>query len=814
MACRCFFAAVALLICCLGKSSGQAGPDLDSLEQACHAYPKEDSVKAKMLIELASNYRNSDPVKGLEAAEEALRISRKVKLPFFIAESQKVKGLNLFNMGQQGAGAEQIEQALALSKPLGNQKQLADIYLSLGKLYFFTYRYDETLKVLQEALSLFERLKDKTNMGSCLIFLGLTKSYLSDNLDALEIFNRAIALYQEIDNVNGLKMCYNNLGILYTNMAEYNLALVQYQKGLVLSEKTNDAGNTARIYTNLAAIHYRLDDVNRSMDYDKKALEIYQKLGEKQSIGLTYINLASKYLKKADYDQSIEYNLKGIQILEPLNAVDNLSIGYSNLGVNYMSKKDFEKALEYTDLAMGNFEKLNNNSEKARMLLNKGMIILDAPDSVLHKIDIAPSTRYDKAEAVFLEGYELSKKTNATVYQLEISRQLSKVYELKADHQKALKSYVDYMVLKDSITGEDIRQQISRKEIQFEFDKKEATLQLESELIRQQLEKQQLLSFQQQQTLDFQEQGLQLASREKELQQLALFQEKSKTREQHNQLLRAEETKQLQTAQLNQLSLEKEVQQQSLDKKNIFIGLLWAVLLAVVLMALSGILWLQQKRTKKDIQAQKQFTQQLFANTEEERSRIARDLHDGINHELLALKRDFLLQSDRSQVTGKIDRVINEIRTISRNLHPVMLESIGLKISLETLCEQLMRSGNLFLSYDFNYHSSLSKYTELQIFRIVQESLTNTLKYAQANAGKITLSEQAGILFLTIKDNGKGFDVGKVMQSGKAFGLNSIIQRSLSIGGTASIHSSASGTVVQVKIPVSIHSPVTHAEPS
>ena len=805
MACRYFFVAVSLLICCLEKSSGQAVPDMDSLEQACHAYPKEDSVKVKMLIELASNYKNSDPVKGVEAAEQALSISQKENLPYLVAESQKMKGLNLFNMGQQEAGIEQLEQALELSKSLENRKQLAEISLNLGRVYFFTYNYSKTLKVLQDALPLFELLKDKKNMGSCLIFLGLSKMSISDNLGAMETFNQAIVLYKELNNVDGLKMCYNNLGILYTNIADYNLAVEQFQKGLTLSEKTNDAGNTARIYTNLAAIHYRLEDFNQSLDYDKKALEIYQKLGEKQSIGLTYINIASKYLKTTDYDQSIEYNLKGIQILEPLNAMDHLAIGYSNLGVNYMSKKDFEKALEYTDLATGNFEELGNNSEKARMLLNKGMIILDAPDSVLHKIDIAPSARYDKAEEIFLEGLELSKKTNATVYQIEISKQLSKVYELKEDYQKALKSYLDYMVLKDSITGEDIRQQISRKEIQFEFDKKEATLQLESELIRQQLEKQQLLSFQQQQTLEIQEQGLQLAKREKELQQLALLQEKSKTQEQQHQLLRAEETKQLQTAQLSKLSLEKEVQQQSLEKKNIFIGLLLALLLSVVLIGLIGILWLQQKRIKKDIQLQKEFTQQLFENTEEERSRIARDLHDGINHELLALKRDFVLQTDRSRVATKIDKVIDEIRMISRNLHPVMLESIGLKIGLETLCEQFMHSGNLFISYDFDYNSPVSISTELQIFRIVQESLVNTLKYANAKASKITLSEQSGMLILSIEDNGKGFDLDKVMQSGKAFGLNSIIQRSQSIGGTAKIRSSNAGTIIHVKVPVLNH---------
>ncbi len=802
MAQRCFLLAMVMLAVGLGKASCQVAPNLDSLERVCHAYPGEDSVKVKMLIEMSSQYRISNQTKGLEAAEQALSISQKKNLPIFVAESHRVKGLNLFNMGQYQAGVEELEQALELSRPLGNQKQLAGVLLNLGNVYHYTYNHAQDMKVLQEALTLFERQQDKMNMATCLNFLGLTKIRQSDNLGALEDFNKVLTICKAMNNLDGIANCYNNLGIVYTNMAKYDLAMDQYQLGLTLSEKTNDAVNMARIYTNLAGIHYRLGDINQSLDYDRKALEIYQILGDNWSIGMTDINLASKYFSIADYDKSIAYNQKGIRILEPLQAFDYIAIGYSNLGVNYMSKQDFGKALVFLDTALVYFRNLGNDAEIARILLNKGMIILSAPDSVLLKFDVNPALRYDEAETAFLESSGLAKKTNSTVYQVEASRQLSTVYELKGNYQKALEAFNDYMVLKDSIAGEDIRQQITRKEIQFEFDKKKATFQLEEKLIREQLEKQQLLSLRQQQTLEFQKQGLELADQEKELQQLALLQEKAKIQEKEQQLVQAEEAKKLQSAQLNQLSLEKEIQQQNLEKKSIYIGLLLATLISAFLTGLTWLLWQRQKKIKKDILLQQHFTQQLFENTEEERSRIARDLHDGISHELLTLKRDFVREADKLKASAKIEQIINDIRMISRNLHPVMLESIGLKIGLETLCEQFMQSDNLFISYDIDYTTALPKLTELQIFRIVQESLTNTLKYANANAGKITISMQSGKLLLKIQDNGKGFDVKKVMQSGNAFGLNSIYQRSKGIGGTANIHSSPTGTIIQVEIPI------------
>jgi two-component system, NarL family, sensor kinase len=203
------------------------------------------------------------------------------------------------------------------------------------------------------------------------------------------------------------------------------------------------------------------------------------------------------------------------------------------------------------------------------------------------------------------------------------------------------------------------------------------------------------------------------------------------------------------------------------------------------------------KKIRKEAAVQQQFTRQLLENTEDERSRIARDLHDSVSHELLALKREM----QGADATKRIDYIINDIRQISRNLHPVMLESIGLKLSLETLCDQYMEQGELFVSHDINYTKRLPGTAELQLFRIVQEAITNTIKYAGADACKVTLLEQNSTLRLTIQDNGRGFDVDQALNSGKSFGLRSIFQRSKAIGGRADIQSSATGTVIRVEVP-------------
>jgi signal transduction histidine kinase len=204
------------------------------------------------------------------------------------------------------------------------------------------------------------------------------------------------------------------------------------------------------------------------------------------------------------------------------------------------------------------------------------------------------------------------------------------------------------------------------------------------------------------------------------------------------------------------------------------------------------------KQLKQDKINSENFTKQLLENTESERKRIATDLHDSISHELLTLKSFF--HDDVNSANAKIDSIIDNVRSISRNLHPVMFDKIGLVHNIEQLVTRLQTQYNFLISTDITYNGSLSSANELQIYRIVQESLTNIIKYANAHAAKITITEDNNKVKIEIKDNGKGFDVTKTLNSNKAFGLHNIIERSRAVGGVAVIKSSSAGTIINIEI--------------
>jgi signal transduction histidine kinase len=188
-------------------------------------------------------------------------------------------------------------------------------------------------------------------------------------------------------------------------------------------------------------------------------------------------------------------------------------------------------------------------------------------------------------------------------------------------------------------------------------------------------------------------------------------------------------------------------------------------------------------------------------NTEDERMRIAKDLHDSVGHELLNIKNSI---HNKFQFTeDKIDHVLKEIREISRNLFPVMFEEIGLKISVEQLLEKIIESDNFYVGNEIKYlPNTLPVKSELQIYRIIQEALSNTRKYAQAESAFVSILQEKDHVLVEIKDNGKGFDVAEALKSGKAFGLLTIQQRCDALQSKAQISSDKNGTNISFQIPL------------
>jgi PAS domain S-box-containing protein len=219
------------------------------------------------------------------------------------------------------------------------------------------------------------------------------------------------------------------------------------------------------------------------------------------------------------------------------------------------------------------------------------------------------------------------------------------------------------------------------------------------------------------------------------------------------------------------------------------------------------------ERTKSDLA----MRERVEAAREEERTRIARELHDELGStltrvrwDLEALEKDLTgaaAQPDDSLherfavATGLVDATIDSVRRIASELRPAGLDDLGLVAALEMQVQQFQRATGvtcrLDVLLDDGYH--LPGEQSSNLFRIVQEALTNVSRHARATVVNIVLEERDGELTLEIRDNGVGIPPA-ALTSPTALGLIGIRERAALVGGTVEISTPGKGTVVAVRL--------------
>ncbi len=199
----------------------------------------------------------------------------------------------------------------------------------------------------------------------------------------------------------------------------------------------------------------------------------------------------------------------------------------------------------------------------------------------------------------------------------------------------------------------------------------------------------------------------------------------------------------------------------------------------------------------------------LIEAEQNERSRIARDLHDGVNQKLAVMKMHLSMLKDAktetiANVTDLLEQTIVDVRTISHNLYPKDLDK-GIVAAIEKLCEQNnFINNNIYFSLNVTNDikkADLTRNIQLVIYRLVQEITNNALKYSKASEVSISLALVNNRIDLRISDNGIGFNADFPEKS-KGIGLNNILERIKQISGKIDISSEASkGTSYFIEIP-------------
>jgi PAS domain S-box-containing protein len=208
----------------------------------------------------------------------------------------------------------------------------------------------------------------------------------------------------------------------------------------------------------------------------------------------------------------------------------------------------------------------------------------------------------------------------------------------------------------------------------------------------------------------------------------------------------------------------------------------------------------------------------LMTLQDEERRRIARELHDSTGQKLAAakLQLDSLVKSGNvksyekiiAEATQWIDECFQEVRTLSQLLHPPLLDEAGLLSATRWMVDGFSARANIQVDFQITAEfGRLPQPVELALFRVVQESLSNIRRHSGATKAQITLTRNDGSVRLEISDNGKGIPPQSLAKSGSAsqvvgVGILGMRERLNQLGGQLDIDSSQAGTTVKVSVPV------------
>ncbi|WP_419796594.1 MAG: cache domain-containing protein [Terasakiella sp.] len=251
-----------------------------------------------------------------------------------------------------------------------------------------------------------------------------------------------------------------------------------------------------------------------------------------------------------------------------------------------------------------------------------------------------------------------------------------------------------------------------------------------------------------------------------------------------------------------------------------FMMIFWIAIFALVAVFVSGLVINANERKLADTKL-KELTQRIVEFQEEERGRVSRELHDGISQILVSVKYSIELAIDKIKAGASdaikpmekgakgLQEAIGEVRRISRDLRPSVLDDIGLSAALEAMCFEFGERTGIKASFQKHlFTKQLAPDVKTTLFRIAQEALTNIERHSGASEVRLELMKRVDGIRMVISDDGVGFDVLRMEGRKNAFqgiGLRNMQERIEFHGGELTVWSSPDkGTVVEAKLPLRV----------
>lgn len=231
-----------------------------------------------------------------------------------------------------------------------------------------------------------------------------------------------------------------------------------------------------------------------------------------------------------------------------------------------------------------------------------------------------------------------------------------------------------------------------------------------------------------------------------------------------------------------------------------FWATIWFYVLVSFLLIASTVLLIRHRilKIRKVKELQQNYTRQLIESQENERKRIASELHDSIGQNLVVIKNRAIIALNTPQTqVNQMEEILNitsqtigDVRAIAYNLRPYQLGKIGLTKAIEAVINQGIQSSQIHFTFSVdNIDNSVTEENEIHLYRIIQECIANALKHSSAKSVSLSIKKESNKIILHYSDDGIGFDFESEIASPSGLGISNLLQRVKLLQGVINIES-------------------------
>ena len=637
-------------------------------------------------------------------------------------------------------------------------KRIAYLFLLATSIAFGQQQIDSLKTLLENTPDAFEKAK-----------LNLTLASLHERVDLNKGKSYAYDAFKYKANDSLLAETNNQLGRFHFFTAQLDSASYYFDAAKTILKNNNDEQRAAIINISLGAIQLRQGNYENTIKILTESASFFEDTNDELNAAKCYSNISSAFAELDNYDKAIEYSEKALAIFDKNKMIQFQLITLPNLATQYFKKGDTLRAISHYNTAEAVAKSVNDKRSLSMTYNNLGNIYLES--------DI------EKSEAYLKDALQLKTELNLNSG-IEITKSnLGYIYLKKRDYNKAAAFLEE---AKPFVKGKQLSTLYTNLSKSYKGLNNYPKALEYSELAKQLNDS--LLSVENQNTiLD--------------------IQTKYETEKKEKEIL------QLQTDNL-------EVDFKRKQNRNLLFGALAALLVAIFA------LYMLMKNAKRkriimeqNLTIQEQSFNQLLKSQElegidaiidaqeQERTKMAADLHDNLGSKVATLKLYLESYDEKEAFSNFYDKLkslmsdtYTEIRNISKNKNFGAKIDKGLIPSTKSIAKQISDTKKIDIKViNVDVKNRIENTLEIQIFRIIQELLTNIIKHSGATEAIVQFSEDDNSLNIIVEDNGKGFDIKK-QRSG--MGLINIEKRAEKINAELVIDSSeGNGTTVILNIP-------------